>query len=205
MFVLRYPLLFCIIVFIIWLTYEIKKHSHIANQQHENFWEKERQANSVRKKSLDSLHYITVPLESLPIFEKNHKKLIKYESEIKKLAEKKIVNLNGISNTDLKMEFGASNITELTEYDENYTQLVCLLHNWGKTLSEEGYIDEAITVLEFGIACKTDISGHYKLLCSLYEQTGTPEKIKDLITSALELESISKKSILSHLMEHVQE
>lgn len=199
----HYPLFGCIIVFIVWLTYEFKKHAQIAQKQQDDFWNKELAANSVRKKSLDSLHYITVELETLPLFHKNNKNFIKYEEEIEKLAQKKIVNLSGITNTDLKLEYGTANINILSEYDQNYTDLVRLLYQWGSALSSQGYIKEAIRVLEFGIECGTDVMGHYKLLCSLYRQENTPDKIQDLIVSASNIQTITKKSILRYLSSEV--
>lgn len=194
------PIFGCIIVFIVLLTYKLKKHTHIVQKQQEDFWSKELAANTSRKKSLDSLHYITIPLETLPLFHKKNEKFLKYEEELEKLSQKKIVNFSGITNTDLKLEYGAANLPLLTEYDQNYTDLVRLLHQWGTTLSKEGFTKEAIRVLEFGIECGTDISGHYKLLCSLYQQENTPDKIQDLVTAALQLNTITQKPILSYLM-----
>ena len=194
------PISGCIIVFIVLLTYKLKKHTHIVQKQQEDFWNKELAANTSRKKSLDSLHYITIPLETLPLFHKNNEKFSKYEKELEKLSEKKIVNFSGITNTDLKLEYGAANLPILSEYDQNYTDLVRLLHQWGTALSNEGLTDEAIRVLEFGIECGTDISGHYKLLCSLYQQENTPDKIQDLVTAALQLNTITQRPILSYLM-----
>lgn len=194
------PISGCVLVFLVLLTYKLKKHTHASRKQQEDFWNKELAANTTRKKSLDSLHYITIPTETLPLFHKNNEKFKKYEMEIEKLSNKKIVNFSGITNTDLKLEYGAANLPLLTEYDQNYTELVRLLYQWGTALSKEGFIKEAICVLEFGIECQTDVSGHYKLLCSLYQQENTPDKIQDLITAALQLNTITQRPILSYLM-----
>ena len=47
-----------------------------------------------------------------------------YITELKGLKGKRILNCTGQTNTDLKLEYGAANITKLTEYDGNYTILV---------------------------------------------------------------------------------
>ncbi|MFR4338210.1 MAG: hypothetical protein ACLT33_09390 [Lachnospira pectinoschiza] len=39
------------------------------------------------------------------------------------LKDKKILNLP-ISNTELKLSYGAANLTEFTEYDDNFTTLI---------------------------------------------------------------------------------
>ena len=36
---------------------------------------------------------------------------------IEALKEKKILNLSGFTNTDLKLEYGVGNLTDLTDYD----------------------------------------------------------------------------------------
>ncbi len=46
---MRIPLLASFIVFVIWLSYEIKKSNRSVTQQEKSFWEKERQANLTRK------------------------------------------------------------------------------------------------------------------------------------------------------------
>ena len=61
---MRIPLLASFIVFVIWLSYEIKKSNRSVTQQEKSFWEKERQANLTRKKSLKDLAYITIPLDT---------------------------------------------------------------------------------------------------------------------------------------------
>ena len=47
---------------------------------------------------------------------------------IEALKEKKILNLSGFTNTDLKLEYGVGNLTELTDYDNNYVTLSRSLH-----------------------------------------------------------------------------
>ena len=55
------------IIFCLWLGYEIHKHRNLEAKANEDFWEKEAAANATRRKSLDSLNYIKIPFESLPM------------------------------------------------------------------------------------------------------------------------------------------
>ena len=50
------------IIFCLWLGYEIHKHRNLEAKANEDFWEKEAAANATRRKSLDSLNYIEIPL-----------------------------------------------------------------------------------------------------------------------------------------------
>ena len=111
-----------LIIPIIWLTYELKKHDRLEKNALNNFWQREKEANLVRKKPLDNLNYVKIPFDFIP------ESLLCDQQEVQdclellnKLSGKKIVNFTGFSNTDLKLEYGAANLTELSQYDENYT------------------------------------------------------------------------------------
>lgn len=192
--------LILVAIFIIWLHYKLKK----ATPNDNAFWEREAIANSTRKKSLDDLHYITIPENSLPFFYNFDKKLDEIQEHVKELAKKPIVNLTGISNTDLKLAYGAANLETLSEYDENFTDLARTLYAWAERFYELGLMDDAIAVLEFGVnSCKTDIYNHYVLLGRLYVDTGHQEKITDLINIAKELNSLNRDKIMEALEDFI--
>ncbi len=183
-------------IFLAWLHYKLKKSSKNTDAA---FWEREAEANSTRKKSLDDLHYITIPENSLPFFYNFDKKLDEIQEHVKELATKPIVNLTGISNTDLKLTYGAANLESLSSYDENFTDLARTLYAWAERFHELGLNDDAITVLEFGVDCKTDIYNHYMLLGKLYVESGQKHKIPDLINIAGELNSLNCDKIVADL------
>jgi len=183
-------------IFLVWLHYKLRKSSKNNDSV---FWEKEALANSTRKKSLDDLHYITISENSLPFFYNFDKKLDEIQEHVKELAQKPIVNLTGISNTDLKLSYGAANLEVLSQYDENFTALAHTLLAWAERFHELGLNDDAITVLEFGADCKTDIYNHYMLLGKLYVESGQKHKITDLINAANELNSLNRDRIIEDL------
>ena len=55
------------------------------------------------------------------------------------------------------MEYGVGNLTELTDYDNNYVTLSRSLARIAELLTEQGLKKEAAAFLEFGIATHTDI------------------------------------------------
>ena len=126
-----------------------------------------------------------------------------YHRTLRELADSPIVNFTGISNTDLKLQYGAPNIELLSRYDQSYTTLVRTLQDWSEVLFENGYINEACTVLEFAVSTRTDISATYKLLINIYKQNNTPEKINNLIPIAKNLNSGMKNSILRLLKDEI--
>ena len=112
------------IIFVLWLTVNLKKTEKTNQQIEEEFWERETKANSVRKKSQDHLPYITFDFDALPTadsFLESGAQIPESLEILQNLRDKKMLNLNGISNTDLKLKYGAPNITRLSEYEENFT------------------------------------------------------------------------------------
>ncbi|MDD2969341.1 MAG: hypothetical protein PHT89_01790 [Lachnospiraceae bacterium] len=190
------------IVFIILIAYEIRKNTKIARIQEESFWDRETRANSTRKKPLDALPYVRIPLDALPFqIMSEDPRILELHQAVQNLAEKKIVNLTGLTNTDLKLKYGAANLTTLSQYDQDYTMLARTLQKWALLLYENGYLNEAQQILEFAVSTRTDVSGSYRLLASIYHQTGYTSKINDLIETAKTLQSVMKNPIVRMLQE----
>ncbi len=203
---MKLPILTSFILFVLATQFAIKRSNDREQKSEDDFWDKERRANSTRRKSLDGLDYITIPVDRLPFgMMPDNDEVLWSEKLIKNLAEQKVVNLTGYTNTDLKLEYGAPNITELTVYDQNYTTLVTNLQQWGKALADAGFYKEAQTVLEFAVSTRTDVTQTYRLLCDLYktklDMTGDEitRKIDSMIPIAESLNSLSKDTIISIL------
>ncbi|MBO5292036.1 MAG: hypothetical protein J6B10_02520 [Lachnospiraceae bacterium] len=191
-----------LILFIFWMQFMLSKRQRDSSTQELSFWEKEAKANSTRRKPLDTLDYIIIPTKELPMYilEENEE-IQSILSTMEALTQKKIVNLTGISNTDLKLQYGAPNLPLLMEYDQNYTLLARTLQKWASVLYEAQYTKEAQTVLEFAMTTKTDVTASYILLARIYQKTGYPSRIDELKTLAATLRSASKTLILKKLEE----
>ena len=199
---MKIPIFAIFIVFVVWLTYELHKTNRQEETKRNAFWEKERLANSTRRKPLDDLAYITIPFEKLPTeLYAGEDPVKEYLQILHSISESPIVNLTGISNTDLKLQYGAPNIDLLIKYDQNYTMLARTLQQWASFLYEKGNAGQAKEVLEFAISTGTDISNTYRLLCQIYKDENTPDKIKSLYPAAESLNSLMKPSILRILHE----
>lgn len=170
----------------------------------DSFWNREDKANSTRKQDISQLEYITIPLDLLPFKDTNDTKLSEYQDVIRSLSEYKLLNLTGISNTDLKLQYGPANLEVLSLADQRFTTLARTIAAWGNYLYEQGDKEDAAKVLEFGIDCKSDVSSNYLTLARIYKET-SPERIEDLKTVAEGLNSLTKNSILSGLQKISQE
>lgn len=202
---MKFPIFASFIVLCIWLSYEIRKHRKLQQETTDNFWEKEIAADNTRRKSLDNLNYITIPFDSLPMETLKDDPAIKeYHETLYTISEGPIVNFTGISNTDLKLQYGAPNIDLLSLYDQRYTSLVRTLQSWAQHLYDQSYIDEAQTILEFAISTNSDVSASYKLLAGIYRDADQWEKIKALIPVAENLNSPLSGHIVSSLEKMIQ-
>ncbi len=203
---MKFPFLATFILFIVLFNIRIRLVSRKEEQKEEKFWDRELRSNSVRKKSLDTLEYVHLPYDLLPFGTAgDDESLQEIEDELTALKDLKIVNLTGITNTDLKLEYGTANITALTEYDQNYTSLVVALQKWGDALYTRGRFEDAASVLEFAVKTRTDITATYRLLIDMYKtKLGLNEqeiqrKLDGLVPIANSLNSLSRSTILKLL------
>lgn len=125
--------------------------------------------------------------------------LANVESEICKLADSRILNLTGVSNTELRLTYGTANLDPLMSYDHNFTQLIRALQKWGSLLASAGHPEDAITVLSYAVSIGSDIAGTYAVLARLYKSRGEVSKIEELKETAEDLTTLMKPSILRDL------
>ncbi len=200
---MKMPFFASFIVFLILVSYEISKSRRQTAKMENSFWEKEYRANSTRRKSLEHLNYITIPFDTLPMDTLTEDETVRECHQILRgLDDSPIVNFTGISNTDLKLQYGAPNIDLLMRYDQNYTTLACTLQKWAEKLYHAGHIAEARRILEFAVSTGTDVSGCYRLLASVYAAEGRREEIGRLKEQAKSLKSGTKNIIVRILQEY---
>lgn len=192
--VIMFPFLATFIIFCLLLTFYIRKNDAAQQKVQDDFWEKERQSNTVRKKDISKLNYITIPFEKIPV-----KLETSTENELFELAQKPMLNLTGISNTDLKLEYGTANLAALSEYDLNFTNFVTILPDYTSELLEAGEVDTAQMLLEFAVSVKADSRKIYKQLSDIYTQNNQLDKIQWLKDSAEVLPEYTKNAILKDL------
>lgn len=192
-------ILICIILFVLWFTYERTKVDRSSKKKSEEFWSRERESNLTRKKDLSALNYITIDFEKLPFFENTTADIQYVQNELLQLKDQKIVNLSGQSNTDLKLTYGSANINELTLYDQNYTLLIRHLNKWGQLLYTQKKFSETKLVLEYAITLGSDISQTYLTLAAIYSDENNIESLQHLKENAEKISSSLKISLVEKI------
>lgn len=188
-------------IFVIWLNYEIAKNNKLSNKGKDEFWKLESKSNQTRKADISNLDYISIPYDKLPMEDNPDQTINSYRDTILSHSDKKILNLSGFSNTELKLKYGVSNIKLLIEYDNNYTVLVAILHKWGERLYMKGHHREALVVLEVALDCKTDVHKTFELLAKIYRSQGSHDKLNLLINKISSAPIRDKEVLLSKIQE----
>ena len=110
-----------------------------------------------------------------------------------------MLNLTGMTNTDLKLQYGAANLEALSEYDNHFTTFVQTVPVYAKELTEAGQTKEAQALLEFAVSCRADSRSIFTQLADLYRQSGQADLIHGLIDSAEKLPSLDGPVIAEKL------
>lgn len=194
------PVFFIMSIFIVFIIqYSVSKSSRSEKKDEEDFLAKERESNMTPRKDLSTLNFITIPADIASKSGDIDQEILACEDELALLSTKKIVNLTGITNTDLKLTYGTANLEFLSEYDNNYIRLARTLNKYGRLLYDAGFHDKAIEVLEFAISTGTDISESYLTLARLYRRTGRLAEIDTLCEKAKGLNSLTSASLIGKL------
>lgn len=192
------------IVILLWvLNHNIRKNDRKEKHNTRTFLERESAANNTRRQDISSLPYIKVPLDALPLDitlndEKKQIKILEYKKEILALSEKPMLNLIGVSNTELKELYGPANLEQLTICDQNYSLYIRTLHLFAACIYDE-YPDKAVSILEYCLTIGTDISGTYDILGKYYLSHQEREKFEQLYERIPDKDSIAGKTILNKL------
>lgn len=196
-----FPIL--ILIFAAWLNIQIRKAGRDRKGSPREIWDRESKANMSRSRDISSLDYISIDLSKLPLDAKEDDTLNSYRDTIIKLSDRKLLNLSGISNTELKEKYGIANLQRLIEYENNYLTLVSILYKWARRLYDLSYIDDARTVLEYALSIKSDAAGSYRLLAEIYKQQNRPDRIEELIRKLADIEIHDKDKLIRSIKETI--
>ena len=194
-----FPILPFFLLFIVLLTLRIKSLDAKQAKEQADFWDKEKAANTTPAKDISNLRYITIPIEKFPLNFSNDEKVIELENELKEISTHKLLNLTGISNTDLKLTYGVPNFDTMSQIGEDFDKACILLNSYGKVLFEAGRDEDAKNVLEFAVGVGTDISESYTMLADYYKKNSQKEKLSFLREQVSNSNSMLKNSILNKI------
>ena len=191
------PLLGLVLLLCVLLGIIYHKSNKSIDESEENFWDRERAANTTIRRDITDLPYITIPLDKFPLDFEAGSDGATLISDLKSLSEKKILNLTDKTNTDLKLEYGLNNLETMQEIGENYDKLTIIIRDIASLLMEQNRIDEAVRILEYGVSIRSDISANYTMLGDCYIKQNQERKIQTLIEQVKLLHLLMEQLVIS--------
>lgn len=144
----------------------------------------------------------TKVLNSIYINESNLK-LSFIKDHCLKHANKDMIYPLNMSNTEIKLKYGNSNLENIALFESNYNKFMASLVSFGNSLFKHNLYNEAITVLEYAISYKCDVSKCFFILIDCYSainDSPSLDKLKNKITSGeIECNNIFKDDILAKI------
>lgn len=197
------PIIFItFIVFVIWLRVKLRKTNSVQTEETQKFWEREQQANFARTRDISNLDYLAIPEDALPFQQAGtltDEREQDLEEQVRDASMRKMLNLSGLSNTDLKEQYGIANLEELSNCDQNFTIFIRRLANWGNYLYEKKDFTRARQIMEYSLSIGSDISTVYITLGHIYAKENEIGKIDELITLVQQSDFALKTSMLKQL------
>ncbi len=197
------PVFFILVIMLcVFIALEKSKSDRLTTKKSEEFWNNEQLANEARRQDISSLEFIPVPFDVIPDLSQDPDEVLRdLYLQLQSLADKKIVNLSGLTNTELKLKYGVANLDALISYDHNYMVLIRTLSRLAQTLFDSDRKNEAREIALASVRLGSDIRAVYILLAKLYAESNEIAKIDDLIDRVTKWSSLTKDSLLESLNE----
>lgn len=170
-----------------------------AEDQYEEFWERERNAKTTRPVDLTTLPYLNVPIDRFQFGTLSSPEVQGIENEIREISQKPLLNLTGKTNTELRETYGSPNFEAMKEIGEDFDRLASAIIAYANAMIQAGETTLAITVLEYGVFIKSDLSKNYTLLADCFKKMGQKRRISTLRDQVLTMNLATEPLILKHL------
>lgn len=203
--------LFATIIIAVMIKVNFTMHSK-KNTKAKEYWGNERNANFSRAKPIteDVFYHPDVDILSLDeILNENSYSdaVIKKVQNVKKISELKMVYFTKAkSNLELKLAYGASNLNDIIEYEENFQKYHRSIIELAKSVFECGHPTKAIQLAMNVISIYPNASSSYVLIAKIYhadEAYKMIERLKEEVLSKPDqiLEPAVKNKIIRKIKE----
>lgn len=196
------PIIFiCVVIFMLWFTYERTKVSKLRAKQSESFWDREEEANHTRNKDISGLDYLYIEESQIPEVQTNNTDIKNTREMVLSFLQNKMIDLSDYSNTELRLAFGVGHFTELSSYDANYTNFLTALSTYSKILYEEKFFQAANECYLLLLKIGSNRSADYYGLAETFLALDQPGELADLISHVSESDIPRKDKIIAKLKE----
>lgn len=199
---MAFPCLAVFITFCLVLFFRYRYLDEKRKNQEQNFFDKEQKARTTVGKINDS-DYEVIPISKFPFNLCEEPSMIEMEEKIKELSNEKLLNLVGISNTDVKLQFGVNHFDEAVVAGEKYDELMGLLVQYAISLEDHGFSKESGDMLEYLVEQDCDIKAAWIALGKYYAANSDFDKLNALYekvdSSKLSIKNATKEQLFEML------
>lgn len=194
-----FPVLTFVLIVIGFLFFFIKRSNSQIEKKEEEFWQREKESKLTPPVDLSTIAYLNVPLDKFYFGSIDTPEVKAMEDEITAISKKPLLNLTGKSNTELRETYGSPNLEAMKEIGDDFDKLTMVLVKYANALFDAELITETITVLEYGVLIKSDVSTTYTLLGDCYAKLGQKRRVQTLKEQVLPLGLLMGPVIIKHL------
>lgn len=205
-----FPFLFISIICILVFRIFMKNSSNGFDEAVGEFEEKEKEANYTIKNIKDlEIRHIYPNKEILPFKEydeenKELKGLIKKQAQVKRKFDLEMAKLPlGLTNTELKIEYGINNFEKITIMEDHYNGYIRALFEWAMELKNFGNNEDCKIILEECARLEGDISQIYTNISDIYFEEKNKHKLIELKENIYKFELSFKDKILEYIEEKI--
>ncbi len=190
----------CTLILVFLIRYHSNKQDHVQKKSANEFRLHELEALTARKQDISGLPYLTADSRRLPVITTPDEECTERLAKLRSMDGRQLLNLSNISNTDLRLTYGAANFPFLSACDADYMTYTQELYRLALNLHETSQDDAALQTLEYALELHTDIGNTYRLLGEFYSARQDTAALEKLTAQAEQnLEDAVKPSVLSFL------
>lgn len=182
-------------------------HLNRAQKKHieskEAFWKREEASLVVRKKEIPESCFYHPDLSAfcfpMPTMAEAKQKFEQLKSILLDGANLPMLCFRGLTNTDIRLEYGTANQPFILQAEENYEAFLGFLFEYAELMITQGEIGEAVLALEECIRMDSDWSKHYIRLADLYHSIHDTKAIAKLLDTVTTKTFPATDKIVDHI------
>ncbi|MCR4909103.1 MAG: hypothetical protein K5985_09740 [Lachnospiraceae bacterium] len=196
---MKLPIFTSFLLFVILLQFLLRRTEKKANRRESAYWQREKEAQHTPAKPIEDLPYVKLPESLLPECLPDNPEARECREALLNLSREKVINLQGMSNTDIRLTYGTRNYEILSEADTRYIIMIRNLAKLAEIYENSGLRSEAKKLLEFGLSIGSDVRRNYTLLGKIYLEEENTAAFVSLIKRAEGITSLSREPVLKEL------
>jgi len=149
--------------------------------QTDTLMEEERLANRARKREIGADVLVTPDLNKLPFGKHTgHTAVTAAADAARAAAAQPMARFDGMSNNDLKLMYGVSNLDTIIGMEESCRRFITAMIRWAEELVAIGDRQSAEAVLNETVRLRSDFAAGYILLTDIYAARNDTDAVRGL-------------------------